>query len=288
MNEPSGYTYRTGGAQAVSHLKRYPRHYGTFAVFVLGLLLMPRIGGPNPTQLAGSSHATTPGAVALADAGAAAGSDPAAAVGDMLSGIGITPEALAAVPAGPLADALAPGDGQTGRSPTPTTPALTPATTAPPGDSGEPLPGGVALPPPPALPLPPIPAELQPLFEVVSPLTGLGCSAVGLAAVVAAVVAPTAEGVPVAQIMPYLAPLYTVCATVGTINTAPTICALDEQARAAGYPADVSGLAPTPNVIGMGMDVIINLEKAIQIYTGQSLGIAAPLYEQLGCHPDAG
>jgi hypothetical protein len=139
------------------------------------------------------------------------------------------------------------------------------------------------------VPLPQVPAELQPVLAAVAPLTSQGCSAVGLAAVVAAVVGPTAgDTVPFAQLLPYLAPAYSACATFPGPGGPRTLCALDEQMRGAGYPADVSGLAKTPNVIGVGVDVLFGLEDAVAAYTGQTLGIAQQIADQLGCHPDPG
>jgi hypothetical protein len=149
-------------------------------------------------------------------------------------------------------------------------------------------PGGVPIPPPPALPLPPPPAELAPLVAAVAPLASQGCSAIGLAGVVAAVAGPTAgDAVPIAAVLPYLAPAYQACAAFPVPQGDRTICSIDEQARAAGYPPDAGGLMKTPNLIGTGIDTIAGIETAIEAMTGQSLGIASVLYDSLGCHPDA-
>ena len=58
--------------------------------------------------------------------------------------------------------------------------------------------------------------------------------------------------------------------------------------RDAGYPADVSGLAKTPNVIGMGIQVLYGIEAALEAYTGTNPGVVDGLATQLGCRPDAG
>jgi hypothetical protein len=177
-------------------------------------------------------------------------------------------------------------------SPSSPSPAPKPAP-APSGDedeSDEPTPagpGGLELPPPPPVPPAPIPEELRPVVAAVAPLTSQGCSAVGLAGVVTAVVGPAAgDAVPVASLLPYLQPAYSACATFPAPEGERTICAVDEQARAAGYPEDASGLVKTPNVVGLGVDVLMGIDRAIEAMTGQSPGLADAVYGALGCHPD--
>jgi hypothetical protein len=127
-----------------------------------------------------------------------------------------------------------------------------------------------------------VPAELQPLFNAVSPMMTTGCSGIGLAAVVVAVVAPTVQQVPLAELMPYLAPLYSVCSYFPIPETR-TICPLDDQI-AAQLSDDLTSLIAAPTVIGLGIDEIAGFEAAAQQMTGAPpFGFADSLRQQLGC-----
>ena len=207
-------------------------------------------------------------------ASAAPAAPPSTAARAVADAFGIDPD-TAAVVVGAAAggDAASPppsGGGQ---------PAPAPA----PDDAEDAGPAGVPLPSPPAVPVPAVPDEMQPLLAAVGPLTNQGCSGLGLAAVVVAVVGTAAQDVPVGQVLPYLAPVYSACATFPPPAGEPTVCELDRAAHDAGYPSDVSGLMKTPNAIGTGVDVLYGIEAAIEAYTGQSPGLVGGIAEQLGC-----
>lgn len=281
------YVHRPAGMVVRRHLSQYPRHYGTLALFVLTMVLVPTVGGGSsdePVAPIGSSTgvaaATSSGATAdapTAPAGNAAGSSSLPG-GSQLA----APSGARGTPANAFQGSLP----DVGTAPAPTgTPSPQPTPAPAPPDSNDDSGGGIDLPPPPAVPVPPVPEELEPVVAAVGPLTTHGCSAIGLAGVVVAVAAPAVGGdVPVADLMPYLAPAYSACATFPAPSDDPTICELDEAAREAGYPADVSGLIKTPNIIGTGIDTLYGIEAAVEAYTGQTLGVVDQLAEQLGCH----
>ena len=287
----TGYVYEPPVRRVVGHLRSYPRHYGALALWLVAMVLAPSVAS-------GSSPLAPPSAPAPAVAGGSDGGAGSTADGPGPAGRGegTVPASSTSVLAGAAAfvgeELARRGDDPAPRGPAPA-PSGSQGDGEGPADDGDglvPAPGGggSVIPPPPALPLPPVPEELRPLLAAVTPLTSQGCSAIGLVAVVAAVAGPAAgDAVPVAELMPYLAPAYAACATFPPPAGDPTICAVDEEMRAAGYPADVSGLTKTPNVIGMGVDVLMGIEAAIEVVTGQSLGLAAALYDTLGCRPDA-
>lgn len=277
------YEHRPPVQVARTHLSRYPRHYGALGLFLAAMLVVPTVGAPRLAELAATgTPAAAPGAATGPGAAPAAapppptpGSSPAATVADLFD-----------VDAGIVTGAVEGTGDDVFLPPAPGASVPEPADAAPDGgqDAG---PGGLALPPPPALPLPPLPDELRPLLGVVTPLTNQGCSALGLAAVVAAVAGTAAQDVPVGQLLPYLAPVYSACATFPPASADPTVCALDDAAHEAGYPKDVSGLMKTPNAIGTGVDVLYGIETAIEAYTGQAPGLVAGLAAQLGCRPSS-
>jgi hypothetical protein len=297
VNDEGTYSYEKTATRAVGHLRRYPRHYGALALWLVAMVLLPtiRAGGSATAALpASSSGAPATGAAAVSGTGGATAAEIDRTLAGVASAVGLAaprpmsgststagrPASSAGgspstpTPAGPADD----GGGAEGGGTVPESPVPVPAT-----------PELVTIPPPPPVPVPAVPEELQPLLAAVAPLTTQGCSAIGLAAVVTAVVGPTAgDAVPFAQLLPYLTPAYSACATFPAPEGDRTICSVDEQLRDAGYPADVSGLAKTPNLIGLGVDVIAGFERAVASATGQELGLAAALAEALGCHPDAG
>lgn len=284
MSIEDGYRYQPPVREMIDHVRRYPRHYLAIAMFTALLLLVPRVGSDSSS--APPLDGRPPTSVADRSGSAAA---PDSTPDSTLGRLGVTPSGpvLAAPALGPSTVAGVPippsaaDRGTGGTPPTPGTPG-TPAPPEPEEPSGVPL----DIPPPPALPLPPVPAELRPLLGAVAPLTTQGCSAIGLAAVVAAVGATAAQGVPVAEILPYVAPAYTVCASFPVPEGERSICAVDEAMRAAGYPADASGLAKTPNIIGLGVDVLAGIDQAVEAYTGSNPGLADQIGAQLGCRPD--
>jgi hypothetical protein len=276
------YVYEPTVRRAVRHVRSYPRHYAALALWAAAMVLVP-------TVAAGSDGAALP----IASSGGST-----VAVGNAATATGATSDVPPPPPA-VVRRAASAATALLGSSPSPSPSSTAGAgaqaspepVPAPDGSGGaEPtpaVPGGVPIPPPPSLPLPPPPAELAPLVAAVAPLASQGCSAIGLAGVVAAVAGPTAgDAVPIAALLPYLAPAYQACAAFPVPQGERTICEIDEQARAAGYPTDASGLMKTPNLIGTGIDTIAGIEVAIEAMTGQSLGIASVLYGAMGCHPD--
>lgn len=145
------------------------------------------------------------------------------------------------------------------------------------GDAGGSL---FTVPPPPPVPIPAAPKEIQPVLRALSPIVRSGCSAVGLAGVVIAVAGPGVEPIPATQLAPYLVPAYAACATFPPFG-ARTVCALDDI-----YAVDTGGLMPSPAVIGMGIDVIEQMEKLGELAGGPPPGTAEQLRQQLDCRRD--
>lgn len=292
MSDDDMYVHRPTGEAVRGHLSRYPRHYGALALFALAMVLVPTVRGGSDTDPSPTGASTA--APSATDSAEATGAPTSTGVGDTdRADPGDVGEVAAPSPAatsGPSSTGVDRVDGTTGARPAPSGGTSTPAPAPAPSDgvddegdsSGA---GGVGLPPPPAVPLPEVPEELEPVVAAVAPLTTHGCSSIGLVGVVVAVAAPAAgDDVPVAELMPYLAPAYSACATFPAPSGDPTVCAPDEAARDAGYPSDVSGLMKTPNVIGVGIDTLYGLEAAAEAYTGNTLGLVDQIAEQLGCH----
>lgn len=281
--EGAAYVHRPVTTVVQTHLARYPRHYGALAVFLVAMLLAPTVGGPTLAELAASTPQTPAGG------DPAAGGVSAGDVGDV-GGAGVPP-----TPPSSLGDLLGVDDEtveQALEAVGGDVPPATGGTEPPPLDDAPPPDGpadagpvGQLLPPPPALPLGPVPEEVEPIVAAVAPLTATGCSALGLSGVLVAIVGTTAQDVPADEILPYLGPAFSACA----LFPAPEgvlICDVDRAARDAGYPADVSGLAKTPNLVGTAVEVLYGVEAAIVAYTGQSPGTADAVAELLGCVPD--
>ena len=272
------------GARALTHVGEFRRYYALLAIWAVVMLVVPKTGLP------GDAFAASSG-----DGGRTAGTSSARRAPESAAAAALRrpPSAAAATFfANPALDAFTgPGtfddggfdDGGFGRSST--TPTTSPsgfAFTPPPSDEEDPEPapdegGGspIDIPPPPPLPLPAPPAELEPLLSVVAPLANTACSPIGLAGVVVALVGPSVEQVPAAEIVPYLTPLYVACGSFP--QTGPrTVCELDEI-----YVSQdpTGGLLPPPAVIGLGIDTIEQMEKALGGLTNQ----AEMLRQQLNC-----
>lgn len=116
------------------------------------------------------------------------------------------------------------------------------------------------IPSPPALP--PLPPQLEAVIRAAAPIAAQGCTGLGLAALVIAVVAPSVEGVPIERILPYLAPVTSACAFF-PIPKLHTVCAADEPLI-----IDVGGLTKTPPILGLGIDQLTAIEDVIASYYG--------------------
>lgn len=269
------YVHQPASQAVRTHLTRYPRHYGALGLWLVAMLVVPTVGRVLPMlPIVGDHFESDPPPVStIADEVAQA---PQAT----------PPFGGGGGPARPSPTAApAPAD------PGPTTSEATPRP-APSNGSGPqeaPPDNSLTLPTLPPLPIPAPPPELHDLLAVVTPMTEQGCSAIGLAGVLLTLVGPgVAADLPVAQLLGYLTPVYTICGFFPTPESSGTVCAVDEAAHAAGYPADVSGLLKTPNIVGIAVDTLVNIDAAMLSYTGQSAGIADQLYEQLDCHRPEG
>ena len=238
------------------HLRRYLVWYGIAVVWAVLMAAVPVVKH-HSASLANRPRARTITTEVPAPAPAPVVAGETVAPLPAPAPLPTTPVTFAPVPAGPTA-----------------TPRPAPAPAPPPG---------LQLPALPPLPFPAVPDQVQPLLNAVSPLMKTGCSAIGLAAVVVAVVAPTVQQVPLDQLLPYLVPAYTVCALF-PIPKSHTVCPIDAQI-AAQLPDSLTSLFPAPTVMGLGIDVIAGMEAAAQ----QAYGIPIPtlsdsLRAQLGCH----
>ena len=277
------YVHQPATKAVRKHLTRYPRHYGALALFAISMVLVPTIGGVDVLQPI-SDAGSLPSASAEPATTSTGGSATAPASGTVAHR-SAPPAAGRAPLAGSLGATSAAADRTNDGVPAPQPPSEDEPGSPPPPDGGDAGGGLGDLPSPPPVPVPDVPPELQPVIDAVAPLTTQGCSTIGLAAVVLAVAAPTAgDAVPVAEVMPYLAPAYSACATFPAPDGSATICALDEAAQAAGYPADVAGLMNTPNVVGIGVDTLRGVEAAVEAYTGMRWGLVDGIAEGLGCH----
>lgn len=138
------------------------------------------------------------------------------------------------VPPSGAPTSLAPGGGGTAPKP------------KPPPDSG-----AIPLPPPPQVPVPPVPDALKPILNVASPASFAACQYLGL--VPLAVALSGALGpVPLAQLLPYLQPLYTACLLFGAPAT-ETTCQFDTTA-----PAGAQALPPVPIALGLTLGDVVS------------------------------
>lgn len=120
------------------------------------------------------------------------------------------------------------------------------------------------IPPPPALPN--LPPSVLAVIRTATPIASKGCTGLGLASLVVAVVAPSLEGVPIERILPYLAPVTSACAYF-PIPPTHTVCAADEP-----FVVDVGGLTTTPPVLGLGIDQLTAIEDLVI----EQFGLAFP------------
>lgn len=242
-------------SDVVAHVRRYPRWYSVAVVWLVGMLLLPIVQA-DPLDVF-RADATPSGAAGLD-----------------------RPSDLAGAPLGQ------PATGATGGGDTPSPTDADGSEGATPADDEEP--GALDLVPPellnlifdslPPVLVPPLPPEFASLAAAIAPVAAFGCTGLGLASVVIAVVAQTAEGVPVARLLPYLAPVVTACAAF-PIPTSYTVCAADEP-----LVVDLGGVAKTPPILGMGIDQIEALEHALSAAFGQAIpSTAAGLRTQLDC-----
>lgn len=275
MNDDDMYVHRPAIVVTREHVLRYPRHYASLGLFLVAMLLVPTVGvagvgdlasatSPAPSSVPEGALPLTPPSTSVASP-----APPATAIRAVADALGVDVDTVATAVDGTVPG---PSSAPPGGAPAPA-----------PDDGEDAGPADLALPSPPAVPLPPPPAELEPLLAAVGPLTANGCSGLGLAAVVIAVAGTAAKDVPVGQVLPYLAPVYSACAAFPPPPGEPTVCEIDRAAAEAGYPSDVSGLMKTPQAIGTGIDVLYGIEAAIEAYTGQAPGLVGGLADQLGC-----
>lgn len=250
----------------IAHLGRYKRHYALGAVFIAVMLLVPHWSGADGTNA--SAAVPERGVPFIPDNATAAAIPPS-----LLAG---SPSLSAALGDFGLPDAGPTTGGSVSFEP-PSNGGAGDSGGEGGGDSGGSL---LTVPPPPPVPIPAVPAELQPLLRAISPIVRSGCSAAGLAGVVIAVAGPGLEPVPATQLAPYLVPVYAACAVFPPFG-ARTVCALDDL-----YAVDTGGLIPSPAVIGMGIDVIDQLEKLSAGSGGPAPGTAEQLRQQLDCRRD--
>ena len=239
-----------------AHLRRYPWWYGIAAVWLVAMLSLPIVrGGALANVLGGGDQ---PGTTAVT------GPD-GEAIGPELEPGAVPPSAA---------------DGATASDHDPAT-----ADTAPPADDGD---DALALVPPEVLDLifdalppvifPALPPEVAPVFNAVAPLAATGCSGLGLAGVVVAVAAQSANGVPIERLLPYLAPASTACASF-PIPTKHTVCESDKP-----FVTDLGGLTTSPPILGLGIDQLRAFEQLMANTFGQSIpAVSDELAVQLNC-----
>lgn len=242
-----------------THLRRYPWWYGLAAVWLVAMVALPIVKlGPLDAL---SHQGTDATGTTLVATGPGDLDQPSLDPGGLPPTVGGTTGASATT---------APGEAAAG---------ATTSTTKP---------GTLDLVPPeildlifdalPEVVLPPLPDELAPLAAVIAPIAATGCSGLGLASVVVAVVAQSANGVPVQRILPYLSPVSTACASF-PIPLHHTVCAAD-----APLVFSLGGLANTPPILGLGIDEIEATSTLLANTFGQPLpDLAASLRTQLDC-----
>ncbi|WP_436793715.1 hypothetical protein [Actinospongicola halichondriae] len=244
----------------IRHVRNYPRWYAAAIIWLVMMVFLPVVGVDIIPAFAAPASQQQPSTTE-------AGTPPTAA------------EIAAPAPA-------LPSDG--GSSPT-TTP-VAPTPTDPPGATESTPPEIIPpeeLPPDffdpvfdaiPGLPAVDTPEELLPVLRAVAPIANYGCSATGLAALVLAVVAPSVDGVPLERVIPYLGPVTTACANF-PIPATHTECELDKP-----FIIDLGGLAKTPPVIGVGIDVIEAMEAEMIAAFGADIPrFSASLRDTLDC-----
>jgi hypothetical protein len=239
-----------------AHLRRYPLWYVLGAVWLVGMLSLPIVKGSALADVF-TGDSTTPTTVAAGSPGTAA--DDGGLVGTD----------------GPLLDAADPGPSAS------TVDTVPRARDDDESDALQIVPPEIldaifdALPP---LVFPALPREIEPLTNAIAPLAATGCSGLGLAGVVIAVAAQTAEGVPLERLLPYLAPASTACATF-PIAPVHTVCEADKP-----FITDLGGLTSTPPILGLGIDELRAFEQLMSSQFGVAVpSVADRLAAQLDC-----
>lgn len=134
--------------------------------------------------------------------------------------------------------------------PTGGSPSRSPGGSQPPPKQPPPDSGSIPLPPPPQVPPNPVPDALKPVLNVASPASFAACQYLGL--VPLAVALSGALGpVPLAQLLPYLQPLYTACLLFGVPATEST-CMFDATLASSGQ-----ALPPVPIALGLTLGDIV-------------------------------
>ena len=262
-----------------THVGRYKRQYGLVVVWALLMMLVPPWRGDVFGPM--SPVASAPRRVPVVPENATVAALPISPLASSPSLSVMTDAGEGFESSGQLSFGSGGGAGSSGGASV----AFQPPATNPDDDrsSEEDADTGGSLftvPPPPPVPIPAAPKEIQPVLRAVSPIVRSGCSAVGLAGVVIAVAGPGLEPVPATQLAPYLVPAYAACATFPPFG-ARTVCALDDI-----YAVDTGGLIPSPAIIGMGIDVIEQMEKLAELAGGPPPGTAEQLRQQLDCRRD--
>ena len=240
-----------------THLRRYPVWYAVGAIWLVAMLSLPIVRGSALADVFDGGETTTG---VTGPGGTAAQGDPGTTLG---------PDGT------PITEGSSVDGDEVGED-----------TTVPPADDedGDEL----ALVPPEILDLvfdalppfvfPSLPDEVLPVARAVAPVAATGCSAIGLAGVVVAVAAQTAEGVPIERLLPYLAPVSTACASF-PIPAVHTVCEADKP-----FITDLAGLTTSPPILGLAIDQL----QAIEQLLTNSFGVAVPalsadLRVQLDC-----
>ncbi len=232
------------------HVRRYPRWYAVGVLWLIGMIALPVIESA-PRRIFGGETPVVQEESPLTLA-------PTPPIG----GIPVAPFLALTLTAPPVA----PGE--------------TPLPESPPPEFIEPafIDTLFDLIPPPQS-LPELPPEIQRIIRAAGPIATQGCTGLGLAALVVAVVAPSAEGVPIERILPYLAPVTSVCAYF-PIPKLHTVCAADEPLI-----IDLGGLTKTPPILGLGIDQLTAIEDIVAEMYGDGFPRVSDLArEQLDCH----
>ena len=235
------------------HLRRYPAWYPLVAVWAVVMALLPVLH-----DNAGAPARSHRQAAALRPAGDAVAV--AAAVDAVVDGC---TSAAASIPT--------PADGI--ESPA----ASGPTTAKPPAPADDPA--LVHLPQLPAVPIPTLPASLDPVLQLGSPLASTGCGVLGITRLGILTLAPAAPQLPLEDANGYLVPAYTACAVL-PLPATTTVCTIDNQV-AAQEPAQLVGIYTLPPVVGLTLDQIAAVEALLAPLAAPNL--STPLAATLTC-----
>jgi hypothetical protein len=132
----------------------------------------------------------------------------------------------------------------------------------------------VELPDPPQIPVVPVPEQLTPVLGLLSPVGSPTCGLLGLGLALSSLLSgsvPVEPPFDTSELLPYLGPVFLACGYI-PIDGAPTICALDEQLKAA-----VAGQAPLPipipGPVGTALDQVESVIEMIEGLTGQEVPV---------------